>query len=170
MRRLRVSGGTVREGGCGCGHVRYRVTGEPIFVNNCHCRKCQQQTGSTSVVNMFIEAEAVELLQGALVEHTVTTGSGGPHLICRCAECGSALWSIYPRLGRLGLGIRVGTLDDPGSVKPDAVIFTESAMPWVTLPEGIPAFAQTYDFREVLGPDRVKRMLVMMQRRKAGEG
>jgi hypothetical protein len=48
---------TVREGGCGCGHVRYRVEGEPIFVNNCHCRLCQQQTGSTSVVNAFFESE-----------------------------------------------------------------------------------------------------------------
>ena len=46
----------IREGGCGCGHVRYRVEGEPIFVNNCHCRLCQRQTGSTSVVNAFFES------------------------------------------------------------------------------------------------------------------
>ena len=55
---------TVREGGCGCGQVRYRVEGEPIFVNNCHCRLCQQQTGSTSVVNAFFESERVTLLAG----------------------------------------------------------------------------------------------------------
>ena len=161
---------TVREGGCGCGHVRYRVRGEPIFVNNCHCRLCQQQTGSTSVVNMFIEGEAVELLSGSLTEHGLTAGSGGEHLICRCEKCGSALWSVYPRLGRLGLGIRVGTLDDPGSVTPDAVIFTESKMPWVALPHGIPAFEKAYDFREVLPQGRIDRMLAMMARRKAGEG
>jgi hypothetical protein len=55
----------VREGGCGCGHVRYRVAGEPIFVNNCHCRLCQQQTGSTSVVNAF-SGEQLELVVGRL--------------------------------------------------------------------------------------------------------
>ena len=53
-----------REGGCGCGHVRYRVEGEPIFVNNCHCRLCQQQTGSTSVVNAFFETERVTVSAG----------------------------------------------------------------------------------------------------------
>ena len=64
---------TMREGGCGCGHVRYRVEGEPIFVNNCHCRLCQQQTGSTSVVNAFFESERITLSQGDLTDHTVKT-------------------------------------------------------------------------------------------------
>ena len=161
---------TTREGGCGCGHVRYRLTGEPIFTNNCHCRLCQQQTGSTSVVNAFVEAERLELVTGELSEHVVPTGSGGPHTICRCARCGTAVWSWYPRLGRLGAGLRVGTLDDPGSLVPDAVIFTESAMPWVRFPDDIPQFMQTYDFRELLSADRVARLLAMVERRKAGEG
>lgn len=160
----------VREGGCGCGALRYRITGEPIFVNNCHCTQCQHQTGSTSVVNAYIEGENFTLLSGAVTEHTVKAGSGGPHVICRCAACGVAVWSYYPRLGRLGLGIRVGTLDEPASLRPDAVIFITEALPWVNLPEGIPRFEKTYDFRAVLPPDRVNRMLALMARRQAGEG
>jgi hypothetical protein len=159
-----------REGGCDCGAVRYRVVGEPIFTNNCHCRNCQQQTGGTSVVNAFFEAERITLLQGTLCDFGVIAGSGGPHIIHRCKRCGSALWSAYPRLGELGLGLRVGTLDDYGAFRPDAVIFTESAMPWVAFPEGIPAFPQTYDFREVLPPERAARLLALVERRKAGEG
>jgi hypothetical protein len=160
----------VREGGCGCGAVRYRVEGEPIFVNNCHCRLCQRQTGSTSVVNAFFESERVALLQGELTDHTVAAGSGGPHVIRRCAQCGTALWSHYPRLGTLGTGLRIGTLDNPGTWRPDAVIFTESKMPWVALPEGIPAFETTYNQFELLPPERVARLEVMIERRKAGEG
>lgn len=161
---------TIREGGCGCGHVRYRVRGEPIMVHNCHCRLCQQQTGSTSVVNLFIEADQVELLSGTLSEHVVKGGSGGPHTICRCAECGVALWSYYPRLGKLGAGVRAGTLDNPDSVTPDVVIFTESKMPWVPLPEGIPHFEQYYDFREVLPEASNARLMALAERRRAGEG
>lgn len=162
--------GTTHEGGCGCGALRYRVTGDPIFVNNCHCTQCQHQTGSTSVVNAFYEAERIEVLDGALSEHEVKAGSGGPHVICRCAQCGAAVLSFYPRLGRLGAGLRVGTLDDPSRMRPDAVIFTAEKMPWVALPEGIPAFETTYAFAEVIPPERVARMMALIERRKSGEG
>lgn len=161
---------TAREGGCGCGAVRYRVRGAPIFVNNCHCNQCQRQTGGTSVVNAFFESDRLEVLSGELGENTVTAGSGGPHVIVRCASCGVALWSHYPRLGRLGLGLRVGTLDDASVFAPDAVIFTSEAMPWVAVPEGIPAFEKAYDFREVLPAERVDRMKALMALRKAGGG
>jgi hypothetical protein len=161
---------TTAEGGCGCGAVRYRCEGEPIFVNNCHCTQCQHQTGSTSVVNAFFESERVRLVCGELTCHVVKAGSGGPHEIMRCATCGVALWSHYPRLGRLGLGLRVGTLDDPTDLQPDAVIFVSEAMPWVTLPAGIPAFERGYDFAQVLPPERVERMRGLMARRKADEG
>lgn len=160
----------VREGGCGCGQVRYRVEGEPIFVNNCHCRLCQQQTGSTSVVNAFFESERLALLQGELTDHTVAAGSGGPHTIRRCMQCGSALWSHYPRFGHLGAGLRVGTLDEPGAWRPDAVIFTESKMPWVALPEEIPAFETVYNPFELLRAERLARLQALLDRRKAGEG
>jgi hypothetical protein len=73
-------------------------------------------------------------------------------------------------LGKLGIGLRVGTLDDPGAWRPDAVIFTESRMPWVTLPEGIPAFETVYDQFELLPRERGERLQAMVERRKAGEG
>jgi hypothetical protein len=163
-------GETIREGGCACGGVRYRVRGEPIMVHNCHCRLCQKQTGSTSVVNAFIETDRIALVQGELTDHVVAGGSGNPHTIRRCKLCGTALWSHYARLGTLGAGIRAGTLDDPDSVTPDVVIFTESRMPWVALPEGIPTFEQFYDFNEVLSSDSMGRLAALAERRKAGEG
>jgi hypothetical protein len=141
--------------------VRYRVEGEPIYVNNCHCSQCQHQTGSTSVVNAFFETDRVTLLSGELTCHVVRAGSGGPHEIMRCADCGSALWSYYPRVGRLGTGLRVGTLDDPSAFTPNAIIFISEKMPWVALPEGIPAFERTYDPSQVLPPQRAERFTAL---------
>ncbi len=160
----------VRTGGCGCGHVRYQVAGEPIFAGNCHCRLCQRQTGSTSAVNAFFETAQITLLVGSLTEHEVPTGSGEAQTICRCGQCGTAVWSHYPRMGRLGAGVRVGTLDDPASIALDAVIYVESKLPWAVLPDGIPVFQQAYDFAEILPPDRFARLKALAQRRKADEG
>lgn len=161
---------TLHEGGCGCGALRYRVEGAPIFVNNCHCTLCQHQTGSTSVVNAFYEGERIEILSGVLSEHEVKAGSGGPHVICRCAQCGTAVLSYYPRLGKLGAGLRVGTLDDPSWVRPDAVIFVSEKMPWVALPDDIPSFAKGYAFADVLPPERIARMMALVERSKVAEG
>ena len=52
------------EGGCACGEVRYRLASEPMFVHCCHCLNCQRQTGSAFVINLLIESDRVELLEG----------------------------------------------------------------------------------------------------------
>lgn len=154
----RTSDETAREGGCACGAVRYRATGEPIFVNNCHCTLCQRQSGAASVVNAFFETGRVVLLTGALVDSRVPTGSGGEQAILRCAACGTALWSHYPGLGRGACAVRAGTLDDPAAVRPDAATYVAERWPWVPLPEGIPAFEAYYRPSELLPPDRFARL------------
>jgi len=161
--------GTRLTGGCGCGALRFEVAASPIFVNNCHCSRCQHQTGSTSVVNAFFETSAFTLLCGHTTRHVVKSGSGGDHVIVRCADCGSAVWSHYSRVGSFGLGVRVGTLDDPGAVRPDAVVFAAEKMPWVALPEGIPAFAAYYNPAELLPPERFARLLALVEMKKAAD-
>lgn len=158
---------TVHEGGCTCGALRYSIQGAPIFVNNCYCTLCQRQTGSTSVVNAFYETERFTLLSGALSMNSVPAGSGKPHEIHRCSACGTAIFSHYPRLGGLGLGLRVGTLDDSSTFKPDAAIFTASKMPWVALPDGVPAYEAAYNAKELLPEDRLARLMALVEKRAA---
>ncbi|MWV27285.1 GFA family protein [Aurantiacibacter rhizosphaerae] len=165
-----MSEGRLREGGCACGLVRYRITGEPMMVHNCHCRQCQQQTGSTSVVNGFWEADRLQLLSGELEEHVFPGGSGAPHTIARCRDCATALFSYYGRMGRLMVAVRAGSLDDPGSITPDVQIFTAEAMPWVSFASDIPRFDGYYNPREVLAQDALNRLRALGERRKAGEG
>ena len=150
------------EGACGCGAVRYRLTDEPIFVNNCHCRLCQRQTGTGSAVNAFIESDRLEHLSGEITEHEFTTGSGGTQIVIRCATCGTPLWSHYPRIGRKAAGVRAGTLDDPSAVRPDAAIFVVDRPAWAALPDGIPAFEKYYDQADVIPPERFARLKALL--------
>lgn len=131
------------EGGCACGGVRYALTAEPMFVHCCHCKDCQRQTGSAFVLNALIEANEVELRVGAPAPSRMPTDSGRPHDIWRCAGCGTAVWSTYGGVEAIRF-VRVGTLDEPGAVRPDVHIYTRSKQPWLTLPSDAPAFAEYY--------------------------
>lgn len=133
------------EGGCTCGAVRYRLASAPIFVNCCHCRWCQRETGSAFAVNAMIERDRVELLRGDIDTIVVPSESGKGQRIVRCRACRVALWSHYPGGGDAIAFVRVGTLDDPDALPPDAHVYTESKQAWLALPAGAPAFAAFYD-------------------------
>lgn len=144
------------EGGCACGAVRYRLASAPMFVNCCHCRDCQRQTGSAFVVNAVIETARIELLTGSPEPVAVPTDSGRPHDIYRCPACRTALWSDYG--GRPALRfLRACTLDDPARLAPGAHIFTRSKLPWVTLGPAIPAFEVFYDLKTQWPPQSLAR-------------
>ncbi|HKX09963.1 MAG TPA: GFA family protein [Stellaceae bacterium] len=144
------------EGGCACGAVRYRLASAPMFVNCCHCRDCQRQTGSAFVLNALIEADRVTLLAGAPECVPVPTDSGRPHDVYRCPQCRTAVWSDYGRRGVM-LFVRVGTLDDASALPPDAHIFTRSKLPWITLPADVPAFEVYYDMAKLWPAESLAR-------------
>jgi hypothetical protein len=136
------------EGGCACGAVRYRLGTAPMFVHCCHCRDCQRQTGSAFVLNALIETDRVAVLSGSPVPIAVPTDSGRPHRIFRCASCQTAVWSEYGGIAALRF-VRVGTLDDPSALRPDVHIYTRSKVPWVALPDSVPAFEAYYDSKRL---------------------
>ncbi len=144
------------DGGCACGAVRYRMKMPPMFVHCCHCHDCQRQTGSAFVLNAIIETDRIELLRGAPEPVGVPTDSGRPHDIYRCPQCRTALWSDYGRRPKIRF-LRVGTLDDASVLTPDVHIFTRSKVPWVKLPEGVPAFDIYYDMKTLWPAESLKR-------------
>ena len=144
-------------GSCTCGEIRYRLTGEPLFVHCCHCTWCQRESGSAFAVNAMIETSRVELIQGEPMIVDTPTASGRGQLIHRCPSCHVALWSTYGR-GRPDVirFVRVGTLDRPTPLTPDIHIFTSTKQPWVQLPDDTPVSEEYYD-RNELWPDGSKQ-------------
>jgi hypothetical protein len=144
------------EGGCACGQVRYRLKTPPMFVHCCHCLDCQRQTGSAFVLNALIETDRIDLLSGAPEPTAVPTDSGRPHAIYRCPSCKTAVWSDYGGRPHLRF-VRVGTLDDPAALPPDVHIYTRSKLPWIVLPDGVPAFAEYYDMKALWPAESLAR-------------
>jgi len=133
------------EGGCTCRKVRYRMTTAPLFVNCCHCRWCQRETGAAFALNAMIESDRVELLTGRPDIVNTPSNSGKGQKIARCPDCRIALWSNYAGAGDAVRFLRVGTLDEPDKLPPDIHIFTSTKQPWVVLGPDIPSVLEYYD-------------------------
>ena len=147
-----------QEGGCACGTVRYRLTAPPLIVHACHCRDCQRLSGGAFALNIWIERRFVEANDAPLRASIVPAGSGKPQEIFRCAECGTALWSKYHAAPGDTVLLRAGTLDCPEAVRPDVHIFTRSKLPWLELPEDVPAFENFYKLAEFWSAERRERL------------
>ena len=87
---------------------------------------------------------------------SVPRSGGKKQKIWRCPTCRIALYSQYttPRVRF----VRAGTLDDPASVAPDVHIYTRSKLPWVELPESVPAFRTYYDTEKLWPAASLERL------------
>jgi hypothetical protein len=138
----------VLTGRCTCGCLRYRVLGAPMFVHCCHCRWCQRETGSAFALNALLERDRVELTGGESETVDTPSNSGKGQKIVRCPRCKVAVWSHYAGAGEAVCFVRVGTLEEPERMAPDIHIFTNSKLPWVVLPEGVPAVPEYYSVKD----------------------
>ncbi len=126
-------------GGCMCGAIRYECSAEPIMMGNCHCRDCQQATGTAFAAAILVLRDAVSIT-GNVKYYDVTGDSGS--IVGRgfCPNCGSRLFS-KPPIPEF-MGIMAGSLDDPSWFQPQADLYTSSAQPWDYLNPDLPKFAK----------------------------
>jgi hypothetical protein len=148
-----------RPGGCSCGAVRYVLKEKPMIVHCCHCR--------AFAINAMIETAHVALISGDIDIVAMPSPSGRGHDIHRCASCRVAVWSDYGKRPFLRF-LRVSTLDDAHAIAPDVHIFTRSKVPWVTLPQQVPAFDIYYDPEQVWTPESLARRNAMFAACRSG--
>ena len=126
-----------RTGSCLCGQIRFRLRGQPLVSRLCWCRDCQHIAGN-GTANAIFPAEAIEI-EGEPAEYTSVAESGNCVRRRFCAKCGSHLFA--DNTGRLGFTVvRLGTLNVPSSITPEANICVSSAPGWACLNSSLPAF------------------------------
>ena len=118
-------------GGCLCGAVKYKTSGEILGAMHCHCRDCQRATGSGFVTAYGVPRTYFVLERGAegLGAHQTSADSGGTVTREFCKECGSQLFSYttsYPD----DIWIKAGTLDEPDSIEPAVNCYVDCATAW----------------------------------------
>jgi len=131
-----MSDSDVYEGGCLCGAVRYRATGEPIGVAHCHCDRCRRHSGAVFASGVGFSADAISWRN----EQPSLYQSSDSAARSFCSRCGSSIAHHWVDIGTVWLF--VGTLDSPELVTPEFHMFTEEQIPWVKLDDGLPCYAK----------------------------
>jgi hypothetical protein len=118
------------EGGCRCGAVRFRISAPPLMSAVCHCRGCQQMTGSAFTTTLFVPDEGFALIDGEVVPG----GTGSPGVRHQhCDRCKSWVFTVAePSMGFTN--VRATLLDDAGWFVPFIETQTAEKLPWVSTP------------------------------------
>jgi hypothetical protein len=111
-------------GGCQCGAVRFRVTGELGRASICHCRMCQKAFGSA--FGPFVSAKAADFAWTRGAPKRFQSSSK----ISRgfCENCGTPLtfdWSDKV------VELAIGAFDQAADIVPVVQLASEWALPWV---------------------------------------
>lgn len=126
-------------GGCLCGDVRYRVTGEMRDVVACHCGQCRRGGGHHIAATQTRRDRLTVESAGALTRYESSPG------IYRsfCARCGSNLF--WEREAGPTVSIMAGTLDQPTGLKTIEHIFVADKGDYYEIADGLPQHARRQD-------------------------
>lgn len=122
-----------QEGGCRCGAVRYRVSGEPLMAALCHCRDCRRSTGAPMVAWALYEASQVEFVSRAPATHLASPGVQRGF----CARCGTSLSFTADYLPGM-IDLTLASFDAPERIAPRFHTWTSQALPWMATQDALP--------------------------------
>ena len=120
------------EGGCLCGALRYKSSGEPFRQFVCHCRDCQRSGGSAFHVGLAVPRNSFRIMQGELQTYESSSDSGRRIKRSFCPTCGSGVIN-EPEVWPDHVVIRVGTLDDPSLVAPKQELYASRRARWLSI-------------------------------------
>ena len=124
-------------GSCLCGAVRYVLTAEIGPIEVCYCQMCRKASGGPLATNAPLARTAFHLSAGRELLREYESSPGEQRVFC--GRCGSPIYSHrvdQPEVVR----VRVGTINEPLTVRPVASYFTASKCNWWEIHDALPRF------------------------------
>lgn len=115
-------------GGCLCGAVQFSVRDDFKAFYQCHCKQCQQLTGSAFASNILTAPENIEWITG---EGDITEYEHPARAYSKsfCTVCGSAL--PFVNKTRTTLIVPAGSLNELPELQPQANMFRPEEACWL---------------------------------------
>ena len=124
-------------GSCLCGAVRYELSAEIGPIEVCYCQMCRKASGGPLATNAPLARTAFHLSAGRELLREYESSPGEQRVFC--GRCGSPIYSHrvdQPEVVR----VRVGTINEPLTVRPVASYFTASKCNWWEIHDALPRF------------------------------
>ncbi|HVJ21014.1 MAG TPA: GFA family protein [Polyangiaceae bacterium] len=126
-------------GGCACGAVRYEITDEPLAMNDCQCRHCQQRSGTGHGSYLTFPDKARVRIEGQTAFWNVAADSGNIKTHAFCPRCGAPVFLTFSAMPRL-FTIHAASLDDPSRYVPSLVTYAIRGHAWDHLDPALAKF------------------------------
>lgn len=129
---------TAYTGGCACGAIRYEISGEPVFSNDCQCRDCQRESGTGHGSHLSFLRSGV-ILTGDAKTWDMRADSGNIKTRAFCPTCGSPVYMTFAAMSDI-FTIRAASLDDPSRYQPQVITYRQRGHVWDYLDPSLPTF------------------------------
>jgi hypothetical protein len=116
-------------GGCACRAVRYEILDEPLAMNDCQCRDCQQRSGTGHGSYLTFPSKSRVSVEGQASFWDVPSDSGNVKKHAFCPRCGSPVYLTFARMPEL-FTIHAASLDDPRRYQPRALTYASRGHAW----------------------------------------
>lgn len=126
-------------GGCACGAIRYQISGEPVFMNDCQCRDCQRRSGTGHGSYLTFAGRKDVKLQGEARHWGLAGDSGNTKTHAFCPSCGSPVYLTFAAMPDL-FTVHAASLDDPDRFTPQVVTYGVRGHRWDRLDPSLPRF------------------------------
>jgi hypothetical protein len=139
---------TEHAGGCVCGSVRFKATGEPLRVTVCHCTWCQRRTGTAFGVEVVFNGEQVEIAGPEIARYRHVSDESGRWLDVEfCKRCGSNLGFTLEAAPGLRT-LPAGAFDEPGWIRADRYkfrhVYVRSRRDWSELSSDVEVYERHF--------------------------
>ena len=130
----------VTQGSCLCGDVAFEVTGEPLFMMNCHCQRCRRARGAAHGTNIFFKPDTFRWTRGESQVIDFKLPEARFYGTAFCSHCGGALPRVSVERGMAV--IPAGCLDSDAPIRPGMHIYVGSKASWFEITDSVPQHAE----------------------------
>jgi hypothetical protein len=130
----------IAEGSCLCGAVAYEATGEPLFMQSCHCMRCRRARAAAHGTNIFYKVPQFRWSRGTELIGEYKLPEARFHTVAFCRQCGGSVPKVSAERGVVV--IPAGSLDTDPPLRPQRHVFTNYKASWFEITDSLPRFPE----------------------------